>query len=130
MTGDILASFFKKVFTEKYPYETKTVTERARGEVEWDGTKCNGCRLCVKDCPANAIEIRVIDRPAKKHSFEYHRDRCIYCGQCVISCKPGALSMPAESWHLASMSRKDFAVLKEGQQNAGQAESDGTSTEK
>ncbi len=126
MISDIAASFFKKVFTEKYPFEAKTVAERARGEVEWDGSKCTGCLLCVRDCPADAIRIRVIDRAAKKHSFEYHRDRCVYCGQCVISCKFDALSMPSENWHLASTSRKDFVVLKEGQLKTRQTESERT----
>jgi len=114
MTGDIVASFFKKVFTEKYPYVPKTVTERARGEVAWDESKCTGCRMCVKDCPAEAIEVTVVDRVAKKYSFEYHRDRCVYCGQCIVSCKPGALSMPSDNWHLASTSRETF-VVSQGQ---------------
>lgn len=124
MTGDILASFFKKVFTEKYPFTPKTVTERARGEVAWDEAKCNGCRLCVKDCPAEAINVTVVDRVAKKYAFEYHRDRCIYCGQCVVSCKPGALSMPSDHWHLASASRESFLVTA-GEHQAGASQHQG-----
>jgi len=110
MTGDILASFFRKVFTERYPYTARTVPERARGKLAWDAAKCDACRFCVRDCPAHAIEFRVIDKAAKKYSFIYHEDRCIYCGQCVVSCPEGALSMPNKDWHLASTSRESFVV--------------------
>ena len=75
---------------------------RLRGKLLWDESKCDGCMLCVRDCPARAIEVEVVDRAAKKYVFHYRMDRCIYCAQCVASCKEGALSMSSTLYHLAS----------------------------
>ena len=112
MLGDITRSLFRRPFTERYPFVVKPAPDRTRGELLWESSKCTGCMLCVRDCPADAISVTVLDRAAKKFIFRYRTDRCIYCGQCVVSCKPGALSMSASKWHFASVSKESFFITR------------------
>ena len=111
MLKDVSASLFKRPFTELYPYAVKPAPARLRGKLLWVEEKCDGCRLCVRDCPAKAIEVEVVDRAAKKFAYHYRIDRCIYCAQCVASCPEGALSMSSTLYHLASADRKTFTEV-------------------
>jgi len=111
MLGDITRSFLRRPITERYPFVVRPVAERTRGCLEWDASLCTGCMLCVKDCPADAIHITVVDRAAKKFTFRYRTDRCVYCGQCVVSCRPKALSLSPVKWHLASTTKQVFSVV-------------------
>jgi Na+-translocating ferredoxin:NAD+ oxidoreductase subunit B len=58
-----------------------------------DTAACNGCGLCERRCPMEAI--RVSD-----HQAALDQDRCIGCGLCVTTCPHHALSLvrkpPAE----------------------------------
>ena len=114
MLNDIFVSLFKRPATELYPYTVRPAPSRLRGKLLWDESKCDGCKLCVRDCPAKAIEIEVIDRAARKVAYHYHLDRCIYCAQCVASCPEGALSMSSELYHLASTDRATFTEVYHG----------------
>ena len=49
--------------------------------------KCKGCTLCAKKCPAKAISGEV----KKAHVID--SDICIRCGQCVNSCRFGAINV-------------------------------------
>ena len=108
MLNDVSASLFKRPFTERYPYRVKNAPPRLRGKLVWNEEKCDGCRLCVRDCPARAIELEVVDRAAKKFAYHYRMDRCIYCAQCVASCPEDALSMSSTLYHLASTDKAAF----------------------
>jgi formate hydrogenlyase subunit 6/NADH:ubiquinone oxidoreductase subunit I len=110
MLGDVMRSLFRKPVTEQYPFVRSDVPERLRGKLMYDSEKCSGCMLCVKDCPANAIEILVVDKVNKKFAMRYHADRCVYCAQCVVSCRFKCLNMSNEQWELASVSREPFEV--------------------
>jgi formate hydrogenlyase subunit 6/NADH:ubiquinone oxidoreductase subunit I len=111
MLNDVFASLFKRPFTERYPYVVRPAPARLRGKLLWDESKCDGCNLCVRDCPAGAIKVEVIDRAAKKFAYHYRVDRCIYCAQCVVSCKEGALSMSSTLYHLASTDKRTFTEV-------------------
>ena len=60
-------------------------------------SKCNGCGLCVRQCPIHAIGGE--PKPRVRHSSEECRPAvvdsniCLGCGVCVAACKHGALSM-------------------------------------
>jgi NAD(P)H-quinone oxidoreductase subunit I len=111
MLGDILESLFKKPVTERYPFERKATPERLRGKLYWEPEKCSGCQLCVKDCPANAIELIVLDKVAKRFVMRYNPDRCTFCGECVESCRFDCLGLSSEDWELAALNRDSFEVF-------------------
>jgi NADH:ubiquinone oxidoreductase subunit F (NADH-binding)/(2Fe-2S) ferredoxin/Pyruvate/2-oxoacid:ferredoxin oxidoreductase delta subunit len=46
-----------------------------------DKDKCTGCRLCVKNCPQQAISGQV------KQPHTIDQDKCIKCGVCADVCK-------------------------------------------
>ena len=50
-----------------------------------DAEKCRGCTLCAKKCPAKAISGSV------KSAHFINPEACIRCGQCVSSCRFGAI---------------------------------------
>jgi formate hydrogenlyase subunit 6/NADH:ubiquinone oxidoreductase subunit I len=110
MIQDVAESFFKKPATQFYPFEKTAAPERLRGKLFFDPSACTGCRLCIKDCPANAIELVTLDRAAKRFVMRYHMDSCIYCGQCVVSCKFNCIVMSNLDWELASLKKENFWV--------------------
>jgi formate hydrogenlyase subunit 6/NADH:ubiquinone oxidoreductase subunit I len=109
MFQDIVESFFKKHDTQLYPAERIAPPERYRGILSYDPSLCTGCSLCVKDCPSNAIQLVILDRAAKQYVVKYHMDRCIYCGQCMVSCKFKCIGMSNQDWEHAALN-KDFMV--------------------
>ncbi|MFN8434499.1 MAG: 4Fe-4S binding protein [Anaerolineales bacterium] len=110
MLKDVLASLFKKNSTQLYPFEQTPTPERFRGSLYYDPSTCMGCCLCVKDCPAKAIELVTLDRAAKRFVLKYHMDRCIYCGQCAVNCRFKCMGMSNTDWEHASLNKKEFTV--------------------
>lgn len=110
MLGDISRSLFKRPVTERYPFERRPTPERLRGRLQFDAARCTGCKICVRDCPAYAIELHVVDKATKRFVMRFETDRCTYCAQCVVSCNFNALSMSHEQWELAALSREPFSV--------------------
>ena len=120
MLRDIVESFFKKYDTRLYPFERSTPPNRFRGTLMYNPAACTGCGLCVKDCPANAIQLITLDRAAKRFVVKYRMDRCIYCGQCVLSCKFKCISMPSQNWEHAALEEKGFALYYGSDQDIAQ----------
>lgn len=110
MVSDVVQSFFKKPVTRRYPFERKDAPDAFRGKLVWDPAKCTGCQLCVKDCPADAIELIVVDRATKRFVMRFHADRCTYCAQCVVNCRFKCLNLSSEDWELAALTRTPFTV--------------------
>ena len=52
-----------------------------------DETLCKGCSLCSKKCPNKAISGEL------KKPFTINNELCIRCGQCIASCKFGAIKI-------------------------------------
>lgn len=105
MLSDVLRSFVSRPMTQRYPHERVTVPEKLRGKVIWDHQRCCGCGLCVKDCPANALEVITIDRTNKRFIMVYHLDKCTYCAQCVIVCRFKCLELSSSHWELAGLNK-------------------------
>ena len=51
-------------------------------KIHFDTEKCRNCSLCTKNCKAACIDF-------KTHTVDY--SRCVVCGDCIESCKFGAL---------------------------------------
>jgi formate hydrogenlyase subunit 6/NADH:ubiquinone oxidoreductase subunit I len=43
--------------------------------------------------------------------MEYHADRCIYCGQCVQSCRFNCIELINGDWELAAPKRENYTVF-------------------
>ena len=110
MFKDVIASLFKKNSTQLYPFEQTPTPERFRGNLHYNPSACTGCCLCVKDCPAKAIELVTLDRATKRFVLKYHMDRCVYCGQCVVNCRFKCMGMSNTDWEHASLNKKEFTV--------------------
>ena len=111
MLNDTLTSLAKKPATEMYPFVRQDAPVQLRGSVKWDPAQCTGCNLCSKDCPAEAIQVIILDRKAKQFVMEYHVDRCTFCAQCEISCRQGSLDLSHDEWELAGLNRDGYVQL-------------------
>lgn len=111
MLGDALSSLFKPPATEKYPLVKNDAPTRFRGLLKWDQEACIGCGICQKVCPAEAVEMIVLDRTAKKYVMRYHVDRCTFCAQCVVSCPKACLELDSNDWENAALNRDGFTLV-------------------
>jgi formate hydrogenlyase subunit 6/NADH:ubiquinone oxidoreductase subunit I len=93
--------------TTKYPYEEAVTPEHFRGKLKYESQKCIGCRICVRVCPSNAIEIEKTSE--KQYKAYVQLDRCLYCGQCVDSCPKKALEN-TKCFELASLDKDKLKV--------------------
>ena len=106
MFREVLNHLLKKPATIKYPAETVTMPDKFRAKLKFFADKCIGCKLCMKDCPANAI---FIEKVGDTLEAEVYLDRCIYCAQCVDSCPKKALEA-TPNYELAQIDRKKLRV--------------------
>jgi len=87
MIKTIIGNLFSTPATRRYPYVKRADFPDARGQVCWDGAKCDLCGDCARVCPAQAI---VVDEGARTISYE--PTNCIYCGTCADTCLQHAVS--------------------------------------
>ena len=55
--------------------------------LELDGSKCNGCRMCIYVCPHDVFAVE------NKRAVIADRDACMECGACAMNCEPGAITV-------------------------------------
>jgi formate hydrogenlyase subunit 6/NADH:ubiquinone oxidoreductase subunit I len=109
MLAELLKHMMKAPATTQYPFKKIEVPKDFRGRIVFISENCIGCKICVRDCPADAISI---NKPGEEKIFEavFILDRCIYCAQCVLSCPKKALST-SQDFELAQISRTSLRVL-------------------
>ncbi|HQL02883.1 MAG: NAD(P)H-quinone oxidoreductase subunit I [Synergistetes bacterium ADurb.Bin155] len=84
------------------------VPEGFRGRIGYDKKTCIGCRLCIKVCPAHAI-----DYLEEEKKVLFHMDRCCFCAQCTEICPVHCIWMTDE-FAFASYERKKEVVTDSG----------------
>ncbi|KAF0125622.1 MAG: NAD(P)H-quinone oxidoreductase subunit I [Elusimicrobia bacterium] len=128
---EALRQLFKQPATSAYPFSKAKLQPKFRGRIDFESAKCIGCKMCVRVCPAKALEIVLsADQPAapaasagdtmqhgvpvqsqapapakKKFDCVMHLDRCVYCAQCVEVCPKKAL-ISTDDFELAQLDRK------------------------
>jgi len=90
---ELWRTLVKDRITVAYPLGPLELPAYFRGRVTVDPDLCIGCGLCVRDCPASALQL---ERDGTKFRLVHYRDRCAYCGQCEESCRQGAIRLVAD----------------------------------
>ena len=108
MIRQVLASIFKKPATISYPFVKTEMPDNFRGKIKFDPQLCIGCKICMRDCPSNAITITKVGEGL--FNCEINLAKCIYCAQCVDSCPKKALEATKE-FELAVLDVKKLKVV-------------------
>lgn len=107
MFSEVFSHLFRKPATEAYPFAAPQVPAGLRGAIRFFADKCIGCKLCMRDCPSEAITItKVAD---KQFEATFDLDSCIYCSQCVDSCNKDALAS-SSNFELAQLDKAKLRV--------------------
>lgn len=102
-----MAALFTKPATHPYPAEPFPEPAGTRGQIVFDPAKCIGCKICMRDCPADAIRIDKVGE--KRFAAEFNLGHCIFCGQCVDSCPRKALFVSNRT-ELAGFARESLVA--------------------
>jgi len=107
MIREVLGSIRKKVATISYPAQKVEMPDKFRGRIVFHARRCIGCKLCVRDCPSDAISIDKVGDKIFEATIDM--DRCVFCGQCVESCNKDALES-SKDYELATLDRATLRV--------------------
>lgn len=86
--------------------------EGFRGRVAYDKSACIGCKMCIRVCPAHAI-----DSLDEEKKVLFHMDRCCFCAQCTEICPVSCIWMTHE-FAFSSYDRKAEIVKDSGKKPA------------
>ena len=96
--------------TEAFPLGPAFTPERLRGRIEFKAESCEGCRICERVCPANAIRFA---KTPDGMTFDCWHDTCVFCGTCAFYCPSGSIRQTGE-WALAHVQADKYAVVEHG----------------
>ena len=108
MFNSVLGSLFAKPATIKYPFEKFVMPKDFRGQPKFFSEKCTGCRLCIRDCPAQAITITKVGE--KRFQATLDRGRCVYCAQCAETCPRKCIEISTD-FELAQIDRGNLKIV-------------------
>ncbi len=115
MIQSVLGSLFKKPATIRYPYEEFRMPANFRGRPGFASDRCIGCRMCIRDCPAQAITVTRIGD--KRFECAIDLGRCVYCAQCADVCPKKVIEITTD-FELAQLERGKLKIVFYGEPQA------------
>jgi len=108
MIESVLGSLFRKPATIRYPFEKFQMPKDFRGQPKFRSELCTGCRLCIRDCPSQAITITKIGE--KKFEASIDLGKCVYCAQCAETCPRKVIDITTD-FELTQLERGKLKVV-------------------
>lgn len=126
LVPELLRNLATRPVTRFYPFEPAVVPERFRGTPRFKGEACIGCKVCMRDCPSDAIHINVevippteppvegqpAPKPKRKMTMTLYLDRCVHCERCAEVCPKDAIYLDQE-FAMAAFSREALKIVME-----------------
>ena len=83
----------EKPITLQYPDVRPDVRPGFRGKHVYVKAKCISCRMCMRVCPVNCIEMDIEGKgkEAVVHSYKIDFTRCLFCNYCSEICPTDCL---------------------------------------
>ncbi len=109
--------------THRYPLVKQVPHPGYRGFIVLNESKCIGCSLCARVCPASAM--KMVKLEPKKLRPVINLGRCIFCGFCVDICPTEALfhskshDKVFDNVEATMYTLKEFTVNPDGKAFAG-----------
>ncbi len=107
MLHAVIGSLFHKPATIGYPYVPFHMPDKFRGLPRFEADLCNGCKLCVRDCPSAAITITKVGDKRFDQTVDF--GRCVFCGQCAETCPRKVIALTPE-FELAQVAKGNLKV--------------------
>jgi formate hydrogenlyase subunit 6/NADH:ubiquinone oxidoreductase subunit I len=81
-----------------------------RGKILYDKEACIGCQMCIKVCPAMAIE-----NIAEERKVKFYMSRCTFCALCTEICPKNCIKM-SDQFIMANLDKygEDMIVTDSG----------------
>ena len=130
-----VSHLFTKPATTKYPFVKPTLPADSRGKLVYEIKACNvidfdcgddfrfdieamrgsNCRVCARDCPAQAIEIVKVNGRKRP---QIDLNKCVFCYQCVESCPRDAIKQ-SDLFELATTDKSELIMRPEYSKKGG-----------
>jgi pyruvate formate lyase activating enzyme len=65
-------------------------------EIHWIGSRCIGCRTCLKTCTLKALSL-------DEKGMRIDRSLCTGCGECAEACPSTAMELLGHAWELEAL---------------------------
>ena len=95
---------------EAFPFGPAFTPDRLRGRIVFNADHCEGCRICERVCPANAIRFA---KTPDGMTFDCWHNTCVFCGNCEFYCPTDAIHQ-TNDWNLAHTQAEKFDMVEHG----------------